>query len=191
MLENAQQEKMTQEMLENAQQRYFLRKRPVLKCKRLTEHAILPKRASARAIGADLYSAYDYLIPPNTRELCMTDLAVEFPRGCYGRIASRGSISLIYQVDVSAGVIDPDFRGNVGIVLVNASDKQFQVKAGQPIAQLILERAYDINIEESEDLTTTERGEGSWGSTNTEVPNHNEVTTEIRTEGIFKQDLHV
>ncbi len=161
---------MAQEMLDSSE-RFIVRKRPVLKCKRLSEYAVLPRKASFRAIGADLCSAYDYVIRPNTRQLCMTDLALECPRGCYGRIAPRGSISLMYQVDVAAGVIDPDYRGNVGIVLVNVSEKQFQVKAGQPIAQLILERAIAVNVQEvleSEDLSSTARGEDGWGSTNLE-----------------------
>ncbi len=150
-------------------QRFYIRKKPILKCKRLSDYAVLPKRASVRAAGADLCSAYDYVIPPKERLACFTDLALELPRGCYGRIAPRGSISLFHHVDIAAGVIDRDFRGNVAIVLINLSDKQFEVKAGEPIAQLILERAFDVNVqevvEEEEDLSTTERGEGGWGST--------------------------
>jgi dUTP pyrophosphatase len=68
-------------------------------------------------------------------------------------------------IDVGAGVVDYDYRGNVGVVLFNHSDADFSVSRGDRIAQLILERIAMADIEEVEELPSTERGEGGFGST--------------------------
>ncbi|XP_063104405.1 deoxyuridine 5'-triphosphate nucleotidohydrolase, mitochondrial isoform X3 [Cavia porcellus] len=117
---------------------------------RLSEHATAPTRGSARAAGYDLYSAYDYTIPSMEKALVKTDIQIGLPSGCYGRVA---------------GVIDEDYRGNVGVVLFNFGKEKFEVKKGDRIAQLICERIYYPEIEEVEGLDSTERGSGGFGST--------------------------
>jgi dUTP pyrophosphatase len=77
---------------------------PVLVYVKLTEHAIPPTRGSARAAGFDLYAAYDAVIPPSGHTLIKTDLAIQLPPGCYGRIAPRSGLAL-HQIDVGGGVI--------------------------------------------------------------------------------------
>ncbi|XP_063140398.1 deoxyuridine 5'-triphosphate nucleotidohydrolase isoform X4 [Rattus norvegicus] len=117
---------------------------------RLSEHATAPTRGSARAAGYDLYSAYDYTIPSMEKALVKTDIQIAVPSGCYGRVA---------------GVIDEDYRGNVGVVLFNFGKEKFEVKKGDRIAQLICERILYPDLEEVQTLDNTERGSGGFGST--------------------------
>ncbi|NXF18640.1 DUT protein, partial [Rhodinocichla rosea] len=121
-----------------------------LRFTKLSENAFAPSRGSARAAGYDLYSAYDCVIPPMEKAVVKTDIQIALPSGCYGRVA---------------GVIDEDYRGNVGVVLFNFGKETFEVKKGDRIAQLICERIYYPELEEVETLDDTERGEGGFGST--------------------------
>ncbi|XP_026374220.1 deoxyuridine 5'-triphosphate nucleotidohydrolase, mitochondrial isoform X1 [Ursus americanus] len=132
---------------------------------RLSEHATAPTKGSARAAGYDLYSAYDYTLPPMEKALVKTDIQVALPSGCYGRVAPRSGLAAKHFIDVGAGVIDEDYRGNVGVVLFNFGKEKFEVKKGDRIAQLICERIFYPEIEEVQVLDDTERGSGGFGST--------------------------
>ena len=104
--------------------------RKILRCVRLSKHAQIPTRGTYRAAGHDLYSAYDYTISAGGQVLVKTDLQIAMPPGCYGRIAPRSSLAHPHGIDVGAGVIDPDYRGNVGIVLFNLGQHDHTVKRG-------------------------------------------------------------
>jgi len=140
----------------------------ILKYKKLSEHAFAPVRGSALAAGYDLKSAYDLVVPAQGKALAKTDLQIELPSGCYGRVAPRSGLAYKHFIDVGAGVIDEDYRGNVGVVLFNHNKVDFEVKKGDRVAQLICERIfYPDLVEEVEELATTERGAGGFGSTGT------------------------
>ncbi|XP_054944222.1 deoxyuridine 5'-triphosphate nucleotidohydrolase, mitochondrial isoform X4 [Physeter macrocephalus] len=115
---------------------------------RLSEHATAPTKGSERAAGYDLYSAYDYTVPPMEKALVKTDIQIALPSGCYGRVAPRSGLAAKHFIDVGAGVIDEDYRGNVGVVLFNFGKEKFEVKKGDRIAQLICERIFYPEIEE-------------------------------------------
>ncbi|KAM4766751.1 deoxyuridine 5'-triphosphate nucleotidohydrolase, mitochondrial isoform X3 [Corvus cornix cornix] len=136
-----------------------------LRFTKLSENAFAPSRGSARAAGYDLYSAYDCVIPPMEKAVVKTDIQIALPSGCYGRVAPRSGLAAKHFIDVGAGVIDEDYRGNVGVVLFNFGKETFEVKKGDRIAQLICERIYYPELEEVEALDDTERGEGGFGST--------------------------
>ncbi|XP_046510687.1 deoxyuridine 5'-triphosphate nucleotidohydrolase, mitochondrial isoform X2 [Equus quagga] len=136
-----------------------------LRFTRLSEHATAPTKGSARAAGYDLYSAYDYTVPPMEKALVKTDIQIALPSGCYGRVAPRSGLAAKHFIDVGAGVIDEDYRGNVGVVLFNFGKEKFEVKKGDRIAQLICERIFYPEIEEVQVLDVTERGSGGFGST--------------------------
>ncbi|KAJ2942259.1 hypothetical protein O0L34_g15806 [Tuta absoluta] len=142
--------------------------RPMLKFTRLSEHAFPPVKGSEKAAGFDLKSAYDYVVPARGKELVKTDLQIELPSGCYGRVAPRSGLAVKNFIDVGAGVIDEDYRGNVGVVLFNHSDQPFTVKTGDRIAQLICEKIYYPELEEVANLTETKRADGGFGSTGTQ-----------------------
>mmetsp|Transcript_5986 Transcript_5986/g.6876 ORF Transcript_5986/g.6876 Transcript_5986/m.6876 type:complete len:167 (+) Transcript_5986:144-644(+) len=136
-----------------------------LKVKKLSADAILPTRGSPLSAGYDLYSAVSNVVPARGKALCKTDIAIACPPNTYGRIAPRSGLAWKKSIDVGAGVVDADYRGNVGVILFNLSDKDFEVKKGDRIAQLILEEICMADIEEVEDLDATERGHGGFGST--------------------------
>ncbi|XP_016018747.1 deoxyuridine 5'-triphosphate nucleotidohydrolase, mitochondrial isoform X3 [Rousettus aegyptiacus] len=132
---------------------------------RLSEHATAPTKGSARAAGYDLYSAYDYTVPPMEKTLVKTDIQIALPSGCYGRVAPRSGLAAKHFIDVGAGVIDEDYRGDIGVILFNFGKEKFEVKKGDRIAQLICERIFYPEIEEVQVLDDTERGSGGFGST--------------------------
>ncbi|XP_026497426.2 deoxyuridine 5'-triphosphate nucleotidohydrolase [Vanessa tameamea] len=142
--------------------------RTLLKFTRLTYNAFPPVKGSDRAAGFDLKSAYDYKVPAKGKELVKTDLQIELPTGCYGRVAPRSGLAVKNFIDVGAGVIDEDYRGNVGVVLFNHSDQDFVVKKGDRIAQLICEVIFHPDLLEVENLTETKRANGGFGSTGTQ-----------------------
>ncbi|NWY69280.1 DUT protein, partial [Erithacus rubecula] len=136
-----------------------------LRFTKLSDNAFAPSRGSARSAGYDLYSAYDCVIPPMEKAVVKTDIQIALPSGCYGRVAPRSGLAAKHFIDVGAGVIDEDYRGNVGVVLFNFGKETFEVKKGDRIAQLICERIYYPELEEVEALDDTERGKGGFGST--------------------------
>uniref|UniRef100_H2ZPZ1 Deoxyuridine 5'-triphosphate nucleotidohydrolase n=1 Tax=Ciona savignyi TaxID=51511 RepID=H2ZPZ1_CIOSA len=138
---------------------------PVLKFAKLTANARSPTRGSALAAGYDLYSAYDVIVPARGKQLIKTDIQINLPDGCYGRVAPRSGLTHKHFIDVGAGVIDQDYRGNVGVILFNFKDTDFEVKKGDRIAQLICERIFLPELQELETLENTERGDGGFGST--------------------------
>ncbi|XP_061669766.1 deoxyuridine 5'-triphosphate nucleotidohydrolase, mitochondrial isoform X1 [Syngnathoides biaculeatus] len=137
----------------------------VLRFAKLSEHATTPTRGSTKAAGYDLYSAYDYSIGPMDKAVVKTDIQIAVPHGCYGRVAPRSGLAVKHFIDVGAGVIDEDYRGNVGIVLFNFSKQTFEVKKGDRVAQLVCERIAFPELVEQASLDETERGAGGFGST--------------------------
>lgn len=133
--------------------------------KKLSNNATVPTRGSELAAGLDLYSAINIIIPSHGKSVVMTDISISIPEGYYGRIAPRSGLAAKHFIDVGAGVIDQDYRGNIGVVLFNFSDKEFVVKKGDRIAQLILEKILICNVQLVDDLENTNRGEGGFGST--------------------------
>ncbi|CDH53381.1 dutpase putaive [Lichtheimia corymbifera JMRC:FSU:9682] len=138
---------------------------PRLAVKRLSENAKLPTRGSAIAAGYDLYSAANTVIPAQGKVIVPTDLSIAVPEGCYGRIAPRSGLASKHFLDTGAGVIDADYRGPVGVLMFNFATTDYEVKQGDRIAQLILERIYTPEVVEVNELDDTERGAGGFGST--------------------------
>ena len=133
--------------------------------KKLSFDALLPTRGSIGAVGYDLYSNCDGVIPTSERMLVSTGVAVVLPKGVYGRVAPRSGLAVKHGIQVGAGVIDPDYTGEVKVVLFNHGDKDFEIKKGDRIAQLILERCETPNVEEIGLMEETDRGAGGFGST--------------------------
>jgi dUTP pyrophosphatase len=134
----------------------------VLKCH---EHAVMPKRGSDFSAGSDLHSVLDYIIEPKSRSLISTGLKMQFPNNVYARIAPRSGLALKNGIDVMAGVIDPDYTGEIKVLLYNSSDIKFEVQRGDRIAQIIFEQFKYPNFNEVSEITETERSSGGFGST--------------------------
>ena len=138
---------------------------PCIKVKRLHPEARLPARGSEWAAGADLACVAPFTLRPRERGLIPTGLAFEIPPGYYGRVAPRSGLAARHGIDVLAGVIDADYRGECRVLLVNLGEMAVSFEAGERIAQLIIERAAPCEYAWAEELGETERSSGGFGST--------------------------
>ena len=158
-----------------------------VKVKKIHPSAHLPERKTSGAVGYDLYycGEKEIKIPPLGVAAVGIGLSFEIPVGCYGRIAPRSSLALNNQVSVGGGVIDPDYRGEVKVILFNQNQSDiFVVKPQERIAQLIFERVKLPIIVEVDALKCTERGEGGFGSTNhSNSVEEGEITTTSSSSG--------
>ena len=134
---------------------------------RLSPSAVLPTRASKHAAGVDLYSVENVQIDSGKRAAVKTGLSVAIPRGSYGRIAPRSGLALKDGIDVLAGVIDADYRGELICIMINHGEKPFSVSDGDRIAQLIIEKITTPIPEWASELDSTLRDSGGFGSTGT------------------------
>lgn len=137
----------------------------VLHFKQLDPRALLPKRGSALAAGLDVCGIEELNIPPKQRITARTGLAVAIPPGFYGRVAPRSGLASKNGLDVLAGVIDSDYRGEICVVLYNTGDEPINLAAGSKICQLIIEQIITPEAAWATDLDDTARGAGGFGST--------------------------
>lgn len=129
-----------------------------------------PAYGSAGAAGLDLRACLpeddvSLTLAPGARVLVPTGLAVAVPEGHYGRVAPRSGLALKQGVDVLAGVIDGDYRGEVGVLVLNTGDAPVVVCHGDRIAQLIVERISRPRPVAVDRLEDSARGAGGFGST--------------------------
>ena len=153
---------------EQISRKLFIRSHPVfghLYVKKLRNNAAIPKRGTEEAAGYDVASSEEVTVPAKGKVVVKTGISVAVPEGCYGRIAPRSGLAVKKFIDVGAGVIDADYRGEVGVVLFNHSGEDFKVKPGDRIAQLILEKIDTPQVKEVEELPDTTRGAKGFGST--------------------------
>lgn len=129
----------------------------------------LPAYKTELAAGLDLRAAIDTAleIAPGRRALVPTGLAIALPRGYEAQVRPRSGLALEHGVTVlnSPGTIDADYRGEIGIVLVNHGDERFVVRRGERIAQLVVAPVVQAELVEVASLDATERGAGGYGST--------------------------
>lgn len=136
-----------------------------LSFKKLDERAELPSRGSLYSAGLDLFSLEDLVIAPRQRILARTGLAVAIPEGHYGRIAPRSGLALRTGLDVLSGVIDADYRGEIGCLLYNTADEPIALPARSKICQLIVEKIITPEAVWADEIEETDRGSGGFGST--------------------------
>lgn len=151
-----------------------------LPTKLLSDHATLPTYGTADAAGMDLYAdlhprdvagqefpnlEFVHVIEPGERYAVPTGIGVAIPDGFYGRIAPRSGLAFKNGIDVLAGVIDKDYRGEVKAILVNLGSEPFTIKHGERIAQMVVTPYAQAVPVAVEDLDDTARGEGGFGST--------------------------
>ena len=133
--------------------------------KKLNAAARLPVLGSANAAGYDLHSLEQKVIPARGQALVGTGLAFAVPVGNYARIAPRSGLAVKNSIHVGAGVVDADYRGEVKVLLFNFGEADFEVKEGDRIAQMIIEKYTLTDLVEVESLDDTARGAGGFGST--------------------------
>lgn len=138
-----------------------------IKLKKLDKNVILPTKQSKGSSGLDIYSNENAIVEMGENKLIRTGFSLELPPGFEAQIRSRSGLALKYRIFVlnSPGTIDEDYRGEVGVILMNLGDNNFVVKKGDRIAQLIILEIPSIVLEETATLSDTIRGEGGFGST--------------------------
>jgi len=125
----------------------------------------IPTRGSYYAAGLDLYSTDNIVIEPGARAIIGTGIKAEIPNGNYLRIAPRSGLAAKSGIDVMAGVVDSDYRGEIKVILVNHGQSYFNVGVGDRIAQAILEKYTPADVVEVNEISETERAHGGFGST--------------------------
>lgn len=139
--------------------------REPLHFKKLDPRAVLPTRGSFFAAGLDLYSIEPLTLGPGQRGIARTGLAVAIPEGYYGRVAPRSGLATKQGLDVLAGVIDADYRGEIGCLLHNTGMETIELPVQSKICQLIIEKIITPIPVWEDDLGDTKRGSGGFGST--------------------------
>ena len=138
-----------------------------LKIKKLKNEAVIPSYQTKEAAGFDLHSIEDVVLKPGERKLIGTGLAFEIEYGYEVQIRPRSGLAFKHGITVlnSPGTIDSDYRGEIKVLLINHSDEEFEIKKGDRIAQAVVASVIQAEIVEVEELSSTERGEGGFGST--------------------------
>ena len=131
----------------------------------------LPKYQTAQSAGMDLRANIDapVLLKPLDRKLIPTGLHIALPEGYEAQIRPRSGLAIKKGITVinTPGTIDPDYTGDVGVILVNISNEDFVVQPGDRIAQMVINKFEQAEFELVEELDETERGEGGFGHTGT------------------------
>lgn len=129
----------------------------------------LPQYMSEAAAGVDLYAAIteDVTITPGKWALIPTGIAISMPSDCEAQIRPRSGLALRHGITLlnSPGTIDADYRGEIQLIVINLGDKEYILKRGERIAQMVFTRILQPQFIEVEDLDETQRGTGGFGHT--------------------------
>ncbi|MFC1645272.1 dUTP diphosphatase [Patescibacteria group bacterium] len=136
-----------------------------LQIKKLNSEARIPARAINGDAGMDLYSVEDIILKPGDLMPCKIGIAMAIPIGYVGLIWDRSSVAFKGWVKTMGGVIDSSYRGEIAVIMINLSKKDYTISKGDRIAQILIQKVECPMIEEVEELDDTERGDGGFGST--------------------------
>ena len=131
---------------------------------KMSSNAVTPTRATEQSVGLDLYSPANYIIPPCSQLLILTQIKLGIPLGHYGRLASKSGLAILQHLHVGAGVINPDYMGEIKVLLMNTAPHAHSIIRGDPIAQLILEKISLLVLKMVKELPPTARGAQGCGS---------------------------
>jgi dUTP pyrophosphatase len=143
-------------------------KKPVVvRVKRLSSGAQLPKAAREGDVAFDLYSTVEYELGPGEWYAVPTGIALQIPKGYEGQVRPRSGLALREGITVlnAPGTIDSGYRGEVKTTLINLSRDPFRITKGMRVSQLAIRPVPDVEFIEVEELSDTERGAGGFGST--------------------------
>lgn len=142
---------------------------PVLVRYTLDEGAEAPVVATDGAAGADLKAIEDMTLAPGETKLVKTGISAAIPSGYVGLVCSRSGLALKNSVFVlnAPGIVDSDYRGGWGVILFNASDRNFTICKGDRVAQMVIMQTPKVFYHQVDSLDATDRGTGGFGSTGT------------------------
>ena len=140
-----------------------------LKIKKVNEKAQLPTRGSEKAAGIDMYACIDepITIIPGETKMFGSGIACDFPEGYFGMIVPRSSVGIKRHLNIPQGaaIIDEDYKGEIMLAFYNHGNQAQEICPGERLAQMILLPYVLFDIEETDKLSESERGEGGIGST--------------------------
>ena len=139
----------------------------VVKFRKLSAEACTPVYQTDGSVGADLTSIEEVTLSPGTFCLVKTGISVELPRGIEMQIRPRSGLAFKHGVTVlnSPGTIDSDYRGEIGVLLINHGSQDFYISNGDRIAQAVLNKVVLCNYKEVQSVSDTTRDAGGFGST--------------------------
>ncbi|MEO0097622.1 MAG: dUTP diphosphatase [candidate division WOR-3 bacterium] len=142
------------------------RKKIKVKIKRI-DYLPLPKYQTPDASGLDLYAAEDIIIKKKSFATLRTGIAIEIPKGYEAQVRPRSGLAKNYGIGIlnSPGTIDADYRGEIMVILFNISNKNFKIKKGERIAQLVFSPVVKVEWLEVKELKKSRRDKGGFGHT--------------------------
>ncbi|MEN8252126.1 MAG: dUTP diphosphatase [Patescibacteria group bacterium] len=136
-----------------------------IQVKKVSEKARLPQYTIEGDAAMELYSTEDIIVKLGEIVACQTGIAIAIPEGYVGLIWDKSGVALKGGLKTMGGVIDSNYRGEIGVIIRNLSKKEYTINKGDKIAQMLIQRVECPIIEEVNELEKTERGDGAFGST--------------------------
>ena len=138
-----------------------------LKIKKLQDNAIIPQFKTIGSAGMDVCSVEDVILQPSEFRIIKTGLAMQIEQGYEIQVRPRSGLACKYGITVinTPGTIDSDYTGEVGVGLINLSKTEYHINVGDRIAQLVINKVEQPEVELVQELDQTERGSGGFGST--------------------------
>ena len=132
---------------------------------RFSENAIVPIKATPGSAAVDLFSAENVVVPKSGgKAIISTDIGIVLPDNTCATIMSRSGLCLNHDITIFPGLIDNDYRGKIRIIVFNYGNRDFEVRQGMRIAQLLLQRILDPLLCEFKEVGPTQRGGAGFGS---------------------------
>lgn len=135
-----------------------------IKVKKLKVNAILPQMMRQGDAAFDLATCEDVLLHPGETKIIPTGLVLEIPEGFVGNIRDRSGLSAKHALHTLAGIIDSNYRGEIGVVMTNLSQTDYNIKTGDRVAQMLIQKIEMTEFEEVEEVSDTNRGEAGFNS---------------------------
>jgi dUTP pyrophosphatase len=138
-----------------------------IKVKKLHQDAILPSYAHAGDAGMDVYAVENNILNPGERKLIPTGLSFEVPVGYEMQVRPKSGLALKNGITLvnTPGTLDSGYRGELKVILINHSNEKYEVKKGEKIAQIVIAKYEEAEMQEVQELSETQRGAGGFGST--------------------------
>ena len=137
----------------------------ILEVKKISKDSKIPEYILESDIGLDLTASENVNLLPMEQKAIKTGILIKIPKNHVGLIRDRAGIVSKMNVHTSAGTFDPDYRGEVSVMMINFSDEEITIEKGMRIAQLLIIPVIKVKVKEVKELSKTERGERSFGST--------------------------
>ena len=136
-----------------------------VKIKKLKENATIPSYGHPGDAALDLFSTENYIVPAGKRQLVSTGVGIELPKGYFSSIREKSGLAHKRGIAILGGVIEYGYTGEYGVIVLNTGDEDFEIRAGDKVAQLVIAPVATADVEVVEELSDSVRGEGAWGST--------------------------